>query len=163
MATGLCRVCGVEFEQVGRRRYCSDACKQRAYRKVGKRLHFIKIPIPKDAEKNDCVPISIAYATGKSFGVIKSWLVTYAREKRHNWRKNGFARKTYGPIISQLGFVSVPIDRWTLLSNCEITRDGVYLVAIKHHMFVVKDMCAHDTWDAQRKYLKRLTGLWRLA
>jgi predicted amidophosphoribosyltransferase len=54
MADGICPVCGNPFRPVGRRRYCSDACRQAAWRArncVPKPI----LPIPDGTPRSDTV------------------------------------------------------------------------------------------------------------
>lgn len=156
-----CPVCGEYFDRVGRRVFCSNACKQRAYRRVGVRLPWKRRPTDPAASKTDCVPSSISFATGKSFIAIKEWLDNVRKGKGQGRFRNGYNFKTFAVILEALGFAKMDGYKRTLLhTECGLS-DGLYIVFTRSHMFVVLDGVIHDSWNSQKKYLKALRGVYR--
>lgn len=156
-----CPVCGRNFERKGRRLFCSNACKQRRYRRVGIRIPFKRRPKYPGASSGDCVPSTIAYVSGRSFAAIKEWLVKLARKKCVRWREgSGFPGSVYEPVLTQLGWKRVPLPSTGLLHDCAFKSFPRVIVVINHHMFAVIDGAAVDSWNAQKKYLKRLKAVY---
>lgn len=156
-----CLTCDKEFGPVGRRKYCSNACKQRMYRGVGVRLKWIRRPVPKEANNNDCVPVTISFLVDKPFAAIKEWLVDVSKKVGCPYREKGFNQRAWSKVLEALGFVKVPGFKDSLLSNAVDLSDGLFTVTVRGHMFAVCDGKILDTYNPTRKYLKRIRSVYR--
>jgi len=153
MLTVSCTVCRKDFKPRGRRKYCSNACKQRAYRKVGVQMEVRIMKDPTPDGGGECVIDAIHHCTGANVAGLRDWLNQISRAKGiRRVANSGYSVRAFKVVLEAMHFVEVRKLAGELMHADLFDENGVYFVWVPRHALAVYDKVCYDCYNSPRRY-----------
>lgn len=100
----------------------------------------------KGKREGDCVPRSIAIATGKSYQEVWQELHVIAYDSGYAYNTN----KTYLEYLESIGWEEVKLPRNSFRMNEFPMPDDFVILYINSHLVAALDDTVYDIWDVRR-------------